>query len=111
MPGAHISASKVKHNRSEPKAYCKAGRLLETRQLNILSLNVCGLKGKLSTPEFVDVCRKHDVLCFSEIHCDEVDMDLVKEIFDEMGFSVVYRVRSVLCSYKSGGIMIAVKKS
>lgn len=89
MSGAHISTSKVKSNMFESKAYCKAGRLLETRQLNILSLNVCGLKSKMNTPEFLNMCRRNDVLCFSEMHCDEVDMEFVKETFDEMGFSVI----------------------
>ena len=110
MSGAHISTSKVRSNGFQSEANCKAACVLETRELNILSLNVCGLKSKLSTPEFLDLCRKNDVLCFSETHCDEVDMEFVKKSFNKIGFSVVYRTRSVLCNYKSGGIILAAKK-
>lgn len=54
--------------------------------ISILSLNVCGLKSKLKVPEFINLCKSHDLLCFSEIRCDEIDMQNVKDSFDTIGF-------------------------
>ena len=79
------------------------------QSIYIISLNVCGLKSKLFTPEFVELCSKHDIICLSEIKCDEVDMKNVVEFFEKMQFTVIYSVRKVVSAYKSGGIMIAVK--
>lgn len=62
-----------------------------SKGISILSLNVCGLRSKLRVPEFVDLRKRHDLLCISEIRCDEIDMQNVKESFDSLAlkFSIV----------------------
>lgn len=82
---------------------------LIVKGISILSLNVCGLKSKLKVPEVINLCKSHDLLCFSEIRCDKIDMQNVKESFYSIGFEVFYRVRSKISLQKSGGIMIAAK--
>lgn len=79
--------------------------------MRILTLNVSGLKSKLSISDYVDTCLKYDVLCFSQIKCDEVDMQCIKDFFDNLGYTVIYRVRKTLSVNKSGGILIGVKNS
>ena len=77
---------------------CK-NHLPEVNQsIHIVSLNVCGLKSKLFTPDFVELCRKHDIICLTEIKCDEVDMKNVTQFFQKMKFTVIYSVST----YKSG---------
>lgn len=56
--GAHISSLIVKFSRLEFKAHYKTGSFLETKPIDILLLKLCGLKNELSTPEFIDVCKR-----------------------------------------------------
>ena len=51
-------------------------------QIWILALNVCGLKSRLNTPEFKELCASYDILCFSETKCDDIDMPIVEEVFN-----------------------------
>ena len=42
--------------------------------LNILSLNCCGLRKGLNYPEFQDLVKKHDILCLQETKTDDQDV-------------------------------------
>jgi len=44
-----------------------------TFSLNILSLNVCGLKGKITTPEFPETINKYSIIEFQETKLDDTD--------------------------------------
>ena len=76
--------------------------------VNILSLNVCGLKSKLMVKDFVEFIKKYDIVTLCETRCDDVDMAHVKTIFKDIGFELVYKNRSILSKYKSGGLAIAI---
>ena len=88
-------------------AYSQSGRKMLT--INVLSLNVCGLKSKLLLVDFIELITRYDVITMCETRCDDVDMEKVKETFKGIGFDVVYKNRFVLSRYKSGGLAIAVK--
>ena len=79
--------------------------------LSLLTLNVNGLKGKLTSCEFGNSCRMYDVICMNETKCDEFDMLDVTSSMENLGYDVAYKNRHVLSRYKSGGLMIAVKKA
>ena len=79
--------------------------------INILSINVCGLKSKLLVKEFTDFFVNYDVLCMCETRCDDADTNNIKEIMTKHGFDIVYKNRSALCRYKSGGLLIAVRNN
>ena len=80
------------------------------KSLSLLSLNVCGLKGKSLSVDFTEKCQKYDILCTCETRCDDVDMNNVKADMDTLGFDVIYKNRHSFSRYKAGGLMIAVNK-
>ena len=74
-------------------------------KLNILSLNVCGLRSKLIIPEFSLFISKYDILCFVESKTDETDSkpDLIP------GYTSYFNNRK---SFRpSGGIVVSVKNN
>ena len=77
---------------------------------SLLTLNVCGLKGKLLSIEFIEECKKYDIICMSETRCDYVDMNDVEVNMNNVGFHVVFRKIHALSRYKSGGTLITVRK-
>ena len=42
-------------------------------KLRILSLNVCGLRNKLTVPDFLEFISKYNILCFLQSKTDETD--------------------------------------
>jgi len=44
-----------------------------TFNLNILSLNVCGLKEKITTPEFLKKINKYSIIGFQETKLGDTD--------------------------------------
>ena len=58
--------------------------VVHTHQMSfcVLSLNVCGIKSKFSSVDFVDLMNKYDVICFTETKCDDVDMINAKDIME-----------------------------
>lgn len=79
--------------------------------VEVLSLNVCGLKTKFISRDFVNFIKYYDVLCFCETKTDDVDMLSVKDVLERNGFDSVFKNRSRISRYKSGGLLIAVKKN
>lgn len=79
--------------------------------INVLSLNVCGIKSKLLIQEFIDFLQSYDVVCLCETRCDDVDMSIVGETMENLGFVVVFKNRHEVSRYKSGGLVIAIKKN
>ena len=41
--------------------------------INILTINVCGLKRRIQYPEFLELVNDYDILCFVETKTDDVD--------------------------------------
>ena len=82
-----------------------------TLVIKILSINVCGLKSKLLVKEFTDYISNYDVVCMCETRCDDADTNNIKEIMENHGFDIVYKNRSALSRYKSGGLLIALKNN
>lgn len=78
--------------------------------IGILSLNVCGIKTKVCSVDFVSYIKRYDVLCLSETKCDDVDMVNLKVIMEDIGYNIVFKNRCELSRYKSGGILIGIKK-
>jgi hypothetical protein len=42
--------------------------------INLLSLNCCRIKSRLQYPEFQNMIRNHDILCFVETKTDDLDV-------------------------------------
>ena len=64
------------------------------RSLEVLSLNVCGLKTKFISQDFVNFMKCYDVLCFCETKADDVDMLSVKDVMEENAFDIIFKNRS-----------------
>ena len=79
--------------------------------IDILSLNACGIRSKVYSVDFVNNIKRYDVLCLSETKCDDVDSSYLKVIMEDNGYDIVYKKRCELSRYKSGGILIGIKKS
>ena len=71
--------------------------------LNILTLNVCGLKNKLYIPEFQTFVSNFDLIGFQETHCDDYDT------LDLDGYNFLIKNRKHHMKRKSGGVALAYK--
>ena len=47
--------------------------------INILSINVCGIKSKLLVKEFNELLMTYNVICMCEIECNDVDKGNLRE--------------------------------
>lgn len=65
--------------------------------INILTINICGLKRRIQYPEFLELVNDYDILCFVETKTDDVD-----EI-DLPGFIIKMINRFQFRRVKSGG--------
>jgi hypothetical protein len=43
------------------------------RNLNVLSLNCCGIKLRLQYPDFCELIKKNDIICLQETKTDDID--------------------------------------
>ena len=77
----------------------------------MLSLNVCGVKSKFLSVDFVNFIQDFDVICLCETKCDDTDMINVKKNMENIGFDIVFKNRSKLSRFKSGCLLIATKKN
>ena len=96
-----------KHNSVKP-----VNPVAHTNQMpvSILSLNVCGIKSKLLSVDFVGFINDCDIICFIETKCDDVDMINMKDRMENHGFDIVYKNMSKISRFKSGGRLFAIKK-
>jgi hypothetical protein len=78
--------------------------LKTTDKLNILSLNVCGLKSKCNYPEFTSLLNNYDIIGLQETKLDNLDH------IEIANFKLFFKNRTDISNRKSGGIAIAVKK-
>ena len=69
-----------------------------------MTLNVCGLKSKLITPEFQELIQYHDIVGLQETKCDDLDT------LELSGYTIYTKNRKQFMKRKSGGIAIAYKK-
>ena len=79
--------------------------------LDVLSLNVCGIKSKLFSTDFFNFINDYDIICFTEIKCDDVDMINIKDRMENNGFGIVFKNRNKLIRFKSGDILMGIKKN
>ena len=56
--------------------------------INILTINVCGLRSKLLLNEFMVCIMNYDVLCMWETRCDDADMSNIINVMVDKGFSL-----------------------
>ena len=78
-------------------------------RINIPTLNLCGLKSKLALTEIIGMINSYDVICLSEIKCDEADINNVKMLkMSDAGFNIAYITRFGLSRYRSGGLLIGI---
>ena len=68
--------------------------------INLLSLNCCGIKSRLQYPEFQNMIRNHDILCFVETKTDDLD------VINFPGFKFIMKNRKNIAYRRSGGIMV-----
>ena len=66
-------------------------------------LNCCGIKPRLQYPEFQNLIKKHDIVCFVETRTDEIDM------LHFPGYSFHMKNRKKITNKRSGGIVIGFK--
>ena len=74
--------------------------------LNLVSLNVCGLKSKTIIPEFRNYIDKFDIIGLQETKMDFVDE---RQYFE--GYMSYYKSRRKVSRVKSGGLALLVKKT
>ena len=78
---------------------------INTENLDLLILNVCGIKTKLLYPEFVNLLNKHDILCFTETKTDDLD------VINHEDFIFHIKNRKKISNFRSGGIALGYRKS
>ena len=78
--------------------------------LVLRSLNVCGLKSKLSCPEFIENCQNTDINFFQEVKTDELDEDYIKEMLLKYDLNVIFKHRLKISKHRSGGLAVIYKK-
>ena len=78
----------------------------QLNELNILSLNVCGLTSKMECPEFIDHLNQCDLIGLQETKTDDADTYI-----DIPGYKMFFHNRSCLSRYRSDGIVLVVKES
>jgi len=83
----------------------KHGDCVNKGVINLLSLNVCGLIRRSQYPDFIELINKYEILCFVETKTDDPD-----EI-NLPGFDVIMKNRFKINRTKSGGIVLAFKKT
>ena len=80
-------------------------RSAQTKQLQIATLNVCGLKTRSQYPEFIELCNNYDLLCFSETKTEQTDVISIP------GFIMFNQCRRQKFERRSGGISVYVKEN
>lgn len=77
--------------------------------LKIASLNVCGIKPKLNSPDFSDYVRDYDFILVSETKIDSIDEQIILEKLPD-GYTASFKSREYCSKYSSGGIGIIFKQ-
>ncbi len=73
--------------------------------LNILSLNVCGLRTRQVYPEFKSLISAFDIISIQETKLDDLDISTV--MLND--YNILFKNRKSISKYKSGGIAVAIK--
>ena len=60
-------------------------------KLSLLTLNVNGIKEKLTAMDFGDLCRMYDIVCVSVAKCDDVNTINVIPSMENLGFDIAYK--------------------
>lgn len=75
-------------------------------ELNILSLNCCGLNSKLKCPEFLELINRYEIIGLQETKTDDADTYI-----EIPGYTLFFHNRNCLSRYRSGGIALVVKNT
>ena len=78
-------------------------KISQYNQLQILSINVCGLKSKLLCPEFVCLIEQYHIIGIQESKLDDVDNMNIQ------GYQVFTNNCTAISRHRSGGIAILFK--
>lgn len=60
--------------------------------------------------DFGNSMKEFDFICFSETKCNDADKNNMKENMESFGFEIDLKNRGKLSRFKSGGILIVIKK-
>ena len=74
--------------------------------ISFASLNVCGMKTKLRTEEFVNVCKANDITLLQETKTDSLDEPNIRKRLQEFGLSINMKHRHQLAKTSSGGVAV-----
>ena len=74
--------------------------------ISFATLNVCGLKSKLNTEEFVNECQSIDVMLLQETKTDSLDEAIIKKRLKEFGLAIHMKHRYQLARTRSGGVAV-----
>ena len=93
-------SSRVVGQSDTSQAYDRSGGLKRRikHELNIATLNVCGLRRKLQYPELKEFFNAYDMICLTETKLDDFDNISIP------GFPYLYQKRKQRYLRKSGGI-------
>ncbi|CAC5420220.1 unnamed protein product [Mytilus coruscus] len=78
-------------------------RLVDKSVINIITLNVCGLKRRIQYPEFLELINEFSILCFVETKTDNLD------VIDLPGYKFVMKIDLIFNRVKLGGIVLGLK--
>ncbi|MES9881290.1 MAG: reverse transcriptase family protein [Sedimenticola sp.] len=81
------------------------GQNQSTSVLNILSLNVCGLRTRQVYPEFKSLLAQFDIISMQETKLDDLDISTV--MLND--YNILFKNRKTISKYKSGGLAVAIK--
>ena len=104
MGGSPWSDQEIRHGNGEYRSNSNNSISSCLGNLNVLTLNVGGLKSKVYRPEFVDFCTKFEIIGFQETKTDSLDEIILPN------FILHFKHRKEVSRTKSGGIGLAFKK-
>ncbi|CAG2205169.1 unnamed protein product [Mytilus edulis] len=100
-----INNEDISASLSGETAYLSKNSITDKKAIDILYVNCCGLKHRLQYPEFENLIRKHDVVCFVESKTDDMD-DIHLS-----GYTLKFKNRRKISRVKSGGIVIGYREN
>ena len=77
--------------------------------IKFLSVNVCGLSAKTYHSLIMEQLENYDIVSLCETKLDDADNTYISEEFNEWGFSTFIKNRKNLTTWRSGGVLVAVK--
>ena len=95
----------MKSHAGKPQFTCFGDGKNNLTELNILSLNVCGLSSKLKCPEVISLINQYDIIGLQETKTDDAD-----SYIEIPGYKLFFHNRNCLSRYRSGDSVLIVKE-